>query len=43
MSTDTNILMGEVIDDPERQEKDVELLLVGFLKALIDEQRQEES
>jgi hypothetical protein len=30
--------MGEVIEDPQGQEKDVEQLLVGLLKALIAEQ-----
>ncbi len=38
MATDTNLLMGEMIEDPTGQEKNVEQLLVGFLKALIAEQ-----
>jgi hypothetical protein len=38
MATDTSLLMGEVIEDPQGQQKDVEILLVGFLKALIAEQ-----
>lgn len=39
MATDTNLLMGEVIDNPEGEEKNVEQLLSGFLQALIEEQR----
>jgi len=39
MATDTSLLQGEVIDDPEGQERDVERLLVGFVRALMDEQR----
>jgi hypothetical protein len=38
MPTDTNSLMGEVVNDPAAQEKDVEQLLVGFLSSLIAEQ-----
>ncbi len=38
MATDTYLLMGVVIEDPQSQEKDVEKLLIGLLKALIDEQ-----
>jgi hypothetical protein len=38
MSVDTNLLMGEVIENPEGQPRDVEQLLVGFLRALIEEQ-----
>ena len=39
MATDTNMLMGEIIENPEGQERDVELLLANFLKALLEEQR----
>jgi hypothetical protein len=39
MATDTNLLTGEIIDDPEGQERDVEQLLVSFLHALIQEQK----
>lgn len=39
MGTDTYLLMGEVIEDPEGQERDVEQLLQGLLKALLREQR----
>jgi hypothetical protein len=39
MATDTNMLMGEIIENPEGQERDVELLLANFLKALIEEQK----
>jgi hypothetical protein len=40
MATDTRLLMGEIIEDPEGQQKDVEQLLLGFLRALIEEQKQ---
>jgi hypothetical protein len=39
MATDTRLLMGEIIEDPEGQKRDVELLLIGFLQALLEEQR----
>ncbi len=39
MATDANILMGEIVADPTKEEKDVEQLLVGFLHSLIAEQR----
>lgn len=38
MGTDTSLLMGEIIEDPQNQEKNIEQLLVGLLKALIAEQ-----
>jgi hypothetical protein len=38
MGTLTDRLMGEVIDDPEHQPRDVEFLLVHLLRALIEEQ-----
>ena len=40
MATDTSVLQGEVNDDPESQELEVEKLLAGFLSALIEEQKQ---
>jgi hypothetical protein len=36
---DTSILQGEVIEDPETQELNVEKMLIGFLKALLEEQK----
>ncbi|MGZ6333356.1 MAG: hypothetical protein ACXWP5_12105 [Bdellovibrionota bacterium] len=38
MATDTTQLQGEVNNEPEADVKDVERLLAGFLKALLDEQ-----
>ena len=43
MGADGNLLQGEVNEDSQAIEKDVEKLLAGFLKALIVEQTQEES
>lgn len=39
MVTDMNRLMGEIIEDPEKQPRDVEGLLLGLLRALIVEAR----
>lgn len=39
MATHTKTLMGEVTENPEDEKKDVEQLLVGFLHALIEEQK----
>ena len=39
MATDTNLLMGEVIEDPGVQYRQVEVLLANFLRALIQEQQ----
>jgi hypothetical protein len=39
MATDITLLQGEVIEDPEGQERDVEKLLLGLLQALLEEQR----
>ena len=39
MATHTKTLMGEVTENPEDEKKDVEHLLVGFLHALIEEQK----
>lgn len=38
MATDMNLLMGEVIENPEGQTRNVEQLLHGFLSALLKEQ-----
>lgn len=38
MAADTERLKGEVIENPAVQDLDVEALLAGFLRALIDEQ-----
>jgi hypothetical protein len=40
MATDTNILQGEVSENPSKTDMDVERLIVGFLRSLLDEQRQ---
>ncbi len=37
MATDTTLIQGEVIEDPS-VDTDVEKLLVGFLRSLLDEQ-----
>ena len=39
MAADGSLLQGEVIDDPEKEDRDVEKLLSGFFRALLDEQR----
>ena len=38
MAVDGNILQREVVEASESSAKDVESLLVGFLKALLNEQ-----
>ena len=38
---DTRLLMGETVEDPEGQERDVEKLIVNFLNSLIEEQKLE--
>lgn len=38
MAIDANLLQGEVSQDPESEEKDIQQLLLGFLRALIEEQ-----
>lgn len=40
MATDSTKLQGELNEKPEAQDLDVERLLAGFLRALLDEQRQ---
>jgi hypothetical protein len=37
MTTEINQLMGEIIENPEGQVKDIEQLLTGLLNALIKE------
>jgi hypothetical protein len=39
MAADGSLLQGEVIEDPKGEEKDVERLLRGFLRALLEEQK----
>jgi len=41
MATDCKKLQGEIIENPEVQELNVEAMLAGFLRALLDEQRAE--
>lgn len=38
MSTEINQLMGEIIENPDGQVKDIEQLLSGFLGAMLKEQ-----
>jgi hypothetical protein len=38
VATDTSILQGEVVEDPVTQEINVEKMLIGFLRALLEEQ-----
>ena len=38
MATDTTVLEGQVTEDTS-QERDVEALLAGFLRALLEEQK----
>jgi hypothetical protein len=38
MATNTDLLMGETIDQPITQEEDIEKFLIGFLQALLEEQ-----
>jgi hypothetical protein len=39
MATMTNRLMGEVIENPEGQERDVGFLLSSLLRTLLEEQK----
>ena len=39
MAADGKILQGEVIENPGSEKKDVERLLAGFLRALLDERK----
>lgn len=39
MATDTQLIQGEVIEDPNAVDMDVERLLIGFLHALVEEQQ----
>jgi len=38
MAADTGLLQGELNENPQGQELEVEKLLIGFLRALLDEQ-----
>jgi len=38
MATDTSLIQGEVSEEPGATDMDVERLLIGFLRALIEEQ-----
>lgn len=40
MATDTDRVQGEVAEDTSGTEMDVERLLIGFLRSLIDEQNE---
>lgn len=40
MAVDGSLLQGQIIEDSEAETKNVESLLVGFLKALLAEQTQ---
>lgn len=39
MNPEIQQLMGEIVENPEGQEKDIELLLTGLLDALVKEQQ----
>lgn len=39
MAADGNLLQGEITENPDTEEKDVETLLASFLHALIEEQK----
>ena len=39
MATDVQLVQGEVVERPDQVEFDVERLLRGFLKALLEEKR----
>lgn len=39
MAADSRLLEGEIGNDSASEEKDVEALLMGFLNALIEEQK----
>jgi hypothetical protein len=41
MAADTQLLQGEVVEDPSSQKLDVEGLLAAFLHALLEEQKAE--
>jgi hypothetical protein len=43
MAADGQILQGEVNESPKSAEIDVEAMLTGFLKALIEEQASDEA
>jgi len=39
MAADGQLLQGEVVENPGSEDRNVERLLAGFLRALLDEQR----
>lgn len=39
MATDTRLIEGEVAEDTETQVMDVQKMLAGFLRSLLDEQK----
>ena len=41
--SEINQLMGEIIEDPETQKKDIESLLFGFLRAMTQESQPEQT
>lgn len=43
MAADTTRLQGETIEQPEALNLDVEALLTGFLRALLEEQQAKEA
>ena len=42
MAADTNLLQGEIAENPENKKLDVEAFLAAFLSALLKEQSQEQ-
>lgn len=40
MATDMSLLQGELNNEGEAREMDVERLLIGFMRALLEEQRE---
>lgn len=40
MSTDANLLMGEVIPEPALDEREIDYLMRRFLKALVQEEQE---
>lgn len=41
MATDTNLVQGEVSEKASNDELDIEKLMIGFLRTLIQEQKAE--
>jgi hypothetical protein len=42
LGADGNLLQGEISEQLEQEDKDVELLLLGFIQALLREQQESE-